>query len=78
MHCHRLHLHSQVGGCDIVEEMDASGELREIFSASASGLQAQEEESLEDRLQALTRQSDVVLFMKATPRLLLNPPCAHE
>ena len=60
-----------------MEEMEASGELQEILSASSSGQQAQAEGSLEDRLRALTLQADVVLFMKATlpvPELL----CANE
>jgi len=59
-----------VGGCDIVEEMDASGELQEILNAGASG---REGESLDDRLRALTTQADVVLFMKVFYQRLRTP-----
>ena len=52
-----------------MEEMEASGELQDILSASTSGREAQHGESLEDRLRALTLQADVVLFMKASLRL---------
>ena len=52
-----------------MEEMEASGELRDVLSAGASGREAQPGEGLEDRLRALTLQADVVLFMKASLRL---------
>lgn len=59
-----------VGGCDIVEEMDASGELEDLLKSSTSG----KTESLQERLQKLVTSSNVMLFMKVSPSCIL-PVC---
>lgn len=51
-----------VGGCDIIEEMEATGELGELLLESTS---ASKEGSLEEQLKSLINSKPVMLFMKA-------------
>ena len=54
-----------MGGCDIVEEMQASGDLAGLLQSKPSDI-TNGGASLEDRLKQLTTQADVVLFMKVS------------
>lgn len=54
-----------IGGCDIIEEMNESGELQEILdtiSIQSNGVT--KHESLDEKLIRLINTSDVMLFMK--------------
>jgi Grx4 family monothiol glutaredoxin len=53
-----------LGGCDIVLEMDKSGELAKAFAENEI---TKKELSLEDRLKKLIGSSDVMVFIKGTP-----------
>lgn len=52
-----------LGGCDIVLEMNESGELKEVFAEKG----ILPTESLETRLKKVVNQSTTMLFMKGTP-----------
>ena len=52
-----------IGGCDIVEEMAANGELRSLLQDLNSRAR-KSEQSIENRLRQLTNAADVMLFMK--------------
>lgn len=54
-----------IGGCDIAEELDASGELRDILTPSLS--KSSGPDFIKDRLKCLTKSADVMLFMKVIP-----------
>lgn len=54
-----------MGGCDIITEMHASGELAELLSKPDNASKTAGEPPLEDKLHSLTHSADVVLFMKA-------------
>ena len=51
-----------VGGCDIILEMAANGELAEALSSAADASKT----ALDDRLRALVTHAPVMLFMKGT------------
>ena len=50
-----------IGGCDIIEEMDTSGELDELLGSTS----ASKEGSLDEQLKDLINSKPVMLFMKA-------------
>lgn len=52
-----------VGGCDIIEEMRQSGELKDVLAEAAST----PKERLNKRLQGLLNSHQVMLFMKGSP-----------
>jgi len=55
-----------IGGVDIIKEMDASDELKEVLPC---------EEPLNDRIKRIIVQSKVVLFMKGKPT---EPKCGFS
>jgi len=61
-----------IGGLDIVKELVASGELKEMVDSKAGG---EEAESMEERLKKLVSRDEVMLFMKGSPA---NPKCGFS
>jgi len=62
-----------IGGLDIVKELVASGELKEMVGGKAAG--GGGKESLEEQLKKLVSRDEVMLFMKGSPD---SPKCGFS